>query len=83
MVLAQDGDMGNDVHGGYVCREHDDTMGKGGIICSAAGGFGCEGRDSGGGFAKGFDDFFDAAFEGFVFRGCVVEKHCLATNDHM
>lgn len=68
--------MGNDVHGGYVCRYHEDAMGKGGIICSAAGGFGfgCDGGDSGGGFTEIFDDFFDTASEGFVFRGCVVEE---------
>ena len=55
MVLAENGNMRDYVHGGDVCGEDDDAMGSGGD----AGG--------GGGFADGFDDFFDAAFEAFGF----------------
>lgn len=50
--------MRDDVHGGDVGGEDDDA---GGLVLGAGGGWG--------GFAEGFDNFFHAAFEGFVFGG--------------
>ena len=52
MVFAQHGDVGDDVHGAYVCGEDDDGEWMGGGGC--------------GGFADGFDDFFHAAFKDAV-----------------
>ena len=60
MVLAQHGDVRYHVHGRDVGGE-DHRAGRRGSVRGCAG---C------GGFAQRFDDFFDAAFEGFVFVGC-------------
>lgn len=64
MVLAEYGDVRYDVHGGDVGGEDDDAEG---LLLLWSGGGG--GGGGGGGFAEGFDDFFYAAFEGFVFGG--------------
>lgn len=61
MVLAQHGDVGDDVHGGDVGGEDDDGEGQGG-----------GGRGGGGGFTQGFDGFFDAALDGAVGGGCII-----------
>jgi len=61
VVLAEHGDVRYDVHGGDVGGEDDDAEGL--LLWGGGGGGG------GGGFAEGFDDFFYAAFEGFVFGG--------------
>lgn len=82
MVFAEDGEVGYYVHGGDVGGEDDDAGGEGD---GGGGGGGC-GR---GGFAEGFDDFFNAAFEGFVFRrwdfrlalGCVFPPPTLFRRD--
>lgn len=58
MVLAEDGDVRDDVRGGDVAGNDDDAR-EGGV-----GGGGC------GRFAEGFDDFFDAALEGVVLGSC-------------
>jgi len=64
VVLAEHGDVRYDVHGGDVGGEDDDA---GGLLLLLLWGGG--GGGGGGGFAEGFDDFFYAAFEGFVFGG--------------
>lgn len=57
MVLAEHGNVGDDVHGGDVAGDDDDA-GEGAV----------RGRRRGG-FAEGLDDFFDAALEGVVLGG--------------
>lgn len=61
MVFAENGDVGDDVHGGDVACD-DDHAGEGGVSGGGSGGF-----------AEGFDDFFDAALEGAVFGGYLYE----------
>lgn len=58
MVLAQDGEVGDDVLGGDVAGDDDDA-GEGGV----AGG-------RGGRLAEGLDDLLDAALEGVVLGSC-------------
>ena len=60
VVLAEDGDVGDDVHGADVGGE-DDNGGS-----SDLGG----GRVGGGGFTDGLDDFFDTALEALLLCGC-------------
>lgn len=60
VVLAEDGDVGDDVHGADVGGEDDDGRGE------DLGG----GRVGGGGFADGLDDFFDTALEALLLCGC-------------
>jgi len=66
VVLAQHGDMGDDVHGRDISGDDDDGGGVG--------------RVRGARFAQGFDDFFYAAAEGFGFGGWGVALACHATN---
>ena len=58
VVLAEYGDVGDDVRGRDVAGDDDDA-GEGGV-----------GRGGGGGLAEGLHDFFDAALEGVGFGGC-------------
>lgn len=60
VILAQDGDVADDVQRRDICCKDNDANGFGD---------GCVGC-WGGTFAEGFDDFFDASFEGFVDSGC-------------
>lgn len=57
-VLAEDGDVADDVHGADVAGEDDDAR-EGGV--AGAGG---------GRLPEGLDDFFDAALEGLVLGRC-------------
>lgn len=63
MVLAQDGDVGDDVHGRDVSREDDDA---------AADDVG----SAGGGLAQGLDDLLDTSLEGLVLCGCWGVRLC-------
>lgn len=60
VVLAEDGDMRDDVHGGDVGGEDDNGRGR------DLGG----GRVGRGGFADGLDDFFDTTLEALLLCGC-------------
>lgn len=60
MILAQNGDVADDVQRRDICCKDNDANGIGD---------GCVGCWRGT-FAEGFDDFFDASFEGFVDGGC-------------
>jgi hypothetical protein len=60
VVLAEDGDVADDVHGADVGGE-DDNGGSGGLGC---------GRVRGCGFADGLDDFFDTTLEALLLCGC-------------
>ena len=60
VVLAEDGDVRDDVHGGDVGGEDDNGGGR------DLGG----GRVGGGGFADGLDDFFDTTLEALLLCGC-------------
>lgn len=61
VVLAEDGDVADDVHGADVGGE-DDNGGSRGLGC---------GRVGGCGFADGLDDFFDTTLEALLLCGCV------------
>lgn len=58
VVLAEDGEVGDYVHGGDVAGDDDDAR-EGGVSGSRSGGL-----------AEGLDDFFYAALEGVVLGGC-------------
>jgi hypothetical protein len=60
VILAQDGDVADDVQRRDICCKDNDANG----FCD-----GCVGCWSGT-FAEGFNDFFDASFERFVDGGC-------------
>jgi hypothetical protein len=60
VVLAEDGNVRDDVHGADVGGEDDN--GRGGDL----GG----GRVGGGGFADGLDDFLDTTLEALLLCGC-------------
>ena len=60
VILAENGDVRDDVHGADVGGEDDDGWGRN---------LGC-GRVGGGGFADGLDDFFDTALEALLLCGC-------------
>ena len=61
VVLAQNGDVADDVHGGDVCGEDDDSRGKSRSR---------SGRVTCGRLADGLDDFFDAALKALLLGGC-------------
>lgn len=61
VVLAQHGDVADDVHGRDVGGQNHDTGRWGAARCAWCG------------FTERFDDFFDTAFEGFVFGSCLGE----------
>ena len=59
--------MRYDIHGRYIgCENNDARRRRDGGVCGE------------GGFAEGFNDFFDAAFEGFVFGGWINTQFLLA-----
>jgi hypothetical protein len=59
VVLAQDGDVGDDIHGGDISSENDDTAG--GLDLSVGGG---NGR-----FAESLDNLLNTALKGLVDSG--------------
>lgn len=61
VVLAEHGNVADDVHGGDVGGQDDDAAGQG---------VGGRGWVAGGGLAHGFYDFLDTALEAFLLGGC-------------
>lgn len=58
MILAQDGDVGDDVHWRDISSKDDNTGGSSNIIATRR-------------FSEGLDDFLDTSLEGLVLGRCM------------